>query len=105
MLTDDRGPPFKGDNFRHQWRATTLAAKLDGLQNRDLRRTAMVRMAEAGAADIEIAAVSGHDIEATRRILETYLPRNSAMARAAIRKLEAAEVGNNAPKSGKQLGL
>jgi integrase len=89
ILTDHRGRPFKGDNFRHQWRAATVAAGLDGLQNRDLRRTAMVRMAEAGATDIQIAAVSGHTIEDTRRILETYLPRTTGMAQAAVRKLEA----------------
>ncbi len=90
ILTDHRGLPWKADNFRHQWRRATLAAGLDGLQNRDLRRTAMVRMAEAGATDIQIAAVSGHSIEETRTILETYIPRNGRMAAAAVRRLEAA---------------
>lgn len=91
ILCDSKGKRFAGDHFRHEWRKATLAAGLDGLQNRDLRRTAMVRMAEAGATDIEIAAVSGHDIDSTRRILETYLPRNSRMAAEAIRKLEGAK--------------
>ncbi len=90
ILTDARGRPWRADAFRHHWRATTLAAGLDGLQNRDLRRTAMVRMAEAGATDIQIAAVSGHTIEETKKILETYIPRNAAMARAAVERLEAA---------------
>jgi hypothetical protein len=90
ILTDAAGRPWKGDNFRHHWRAVTLAAGLDGLQNRDLRRTAMVRMAEAGATDIEIAAVSGHDIEETKKILETYIPRTGPMAARAVRKLERA---------------
>lgn len=90
ILTDARGRPWLEDNFRHHWRRVTLAAGLDGLQNRDLRRTAMVRMAEAGATDIQIAAVSGHDIETTRRILETYIPRNSRMAAEAVKMLEAA---------------
>lgn len=89
ILTDERGHPFKADHFRHLWREATLAAGLDGLQFRDLRRTAMVRLAEAGATDIEIAAVSGHDIDQTRRILETYIPRTAAMASAAVAKLEA----------------
>jgi hypothetical protein len=47
-------------------------------------------MAEAGATDIQIAAVSGHTIEETKKILETYIPRNAAMARAAVERLEAA---------------
>jgi len=88
ILTSEKGRPFKADHFRHEWRKVTTAAKLDGLQFRDLRRTAMVRLAEAGATEIEVAAVSGHEIEQTRRILETYIPRNSQMAGAAVQKLE-----------------
>lgn len=99
ILTDANGRPFRGDNFRHQWREATLAASLDGLQFRDLRRTAMIRLAEAGCTDIEIAAISGHEIDQTRKILETYVPRTSAMATAAIAKLEA-----HRPKRERQSG-
>ena len=42
------------------------------------------RMAEAGATVPQIASVSGHSIEATQRILETYLPRNRDLAEVAI---------------------
>lgn len=66
-------------------------AGLEGLQFRDIRRTAMVRMAEAGATAIEIAGVSGHAIDHTQRILETYIPRSAAMGRAAILKLETGD--------------
>ena len=55
----------------------------------DLRRTAIVRLAEAGCTEAQISAVSGHKIETCRRILETYLPRNSKMAAAAIDKYTA----------------
>lgn len=88
ILTDAKGLPWDADAFRKEWRRVTLLAGLDGLQNRDLRRTAMVRLAEAGATVIEIAAVSGHDIETTQAILETYIPRNGRMAAAAVRRLE-----------------
>ncbi|MBI0432806.1 tyrosine-type recombinase/integrase [Roseomonas sp. KE0001] len=91
ILTDAKGLPWDADAFRKEWRRVTLAAGLDGLQNRDLRRTAMVRLAEAGATAIEIAAVSGHDIETTQAILETYIPRNGRMAAAAVRRLERAD--------------
>lgn len=57
---------------------------LKGYQRRDFRRTAMVRMAEAGATAIQIAAVSGHTIDATTQILDTYIPRRGDVAAAAI---------------------
>lgn len=53
----------------------------------DLRRTAVVRLAEAGCTEFEISAVTGHKIETCRQILETYLPRTTKMAENAIRKL------------------
>ncbi len=62
-----------------------------GLQRRDLRRTAMVAMARAGATDIQIAAVSGHTIEQTRRILDRYIPRRGDVAAAAMEAWEAGE--------------
>lgn len=88
ILTTATGRPFKGDHFRRSWRKVTLAVGLGGFRFQDLRRTAMVRMAEAGATAIEIAAISGHDIDATQRILEAYIPRTAAMGKAAITKLE-----------------
>ena len=36
----------------------------------------------------EIAAISGHSINRTAKILEVYCPRNSTMARHAITRLE-----------------
>ena len=44
-------------------------------------------LAEAGATVPQIASVSGHSIEATQRILETYLPKNRALAQIAITRL------------------
>jgi hypothetical protein len=41
-------------------------------------------MAEAGAEIHQIAAVSGHTIDRTTEILETYLPRTAEMAKAAV---------------------
>ena len=58
----------------------------------DLRRTGMVRMAELGVTDIQISAISGHTIEETKKILETYLPRNYKMGKAAIEKWESGTV-------------
>jgi integrase len=81
-----RGRPVGYDRFNARFRAIAERAGVDA-QARDLRRTAMLRMAEAGATVPQIASVSGHSIEATTRILETYLPRNRALAEIAITKL------------------
>lgn len=62
-----------------------------GVQRRDLRRTSMVRMAEAGASTAQIAGVSGHTIEQTRRLLDTYIPRRAKVAAGAFRASEAME--------------
>ncbi len=74
--------------FRHEFRRIANIAGLSELQFLDLRRTAVVRLAEAGCTVPEIAAITGHQLDRTARILETYLPRNGTMAEAAIRKLE-----------------
>lgn len=74
------------DTFNEHFRRIAERAGIDA-QARDLRRTAMLRMAEAGATVPQIASVSGHSIDATQRILETYLPRNRALAEIAITAL------------------
>lgn len=86
VLTDDRGRPFRQAQFQQLWRATAERAGLQGrLQLRDLRRTAAVRMAEAGVPTPQIVAVTGHRIETGQGILETYIPRNAAMADKAVK--------------------
>jgi hypothetical protein len=80
-----RGRPVPYTRFNDRFRRIA-AAGIDA-QARDLRRTAMLRMAEAGATVPQIASVSGHSIEATQRILETYLPRNRDLAGIAIARL------------------
>jgi integrase len=72
---------------KDQIRARLLA----GLQRRDLRRTAMVKMALAGATTPQIAAVSGHTIDRVQRILDVYIPRRGEVAAAAIDAWEAGQ--------------
>lgn len=75
--------------FTKEFRKMAKGAGIpDDLQFRDLRRTAVVTLAEAGCSVPEIAAISGHSIQATTRIMEVYCPRNSTMAGHAITKLE-----------------
>lgn len=81
-----RGRPVKYLRFNERFRRICERAGVDA-QARDLRRTAILRMAEAGATVPQIASVSGHSIEATQRVLETYLPRNRDLAEIAIGRL------------------
>jgi hypothetical protein len=61
-----------------------LAAEIEDLQFRDLRRTAVVWLGELGIEDHLIAAITGHNLDQTKQILETYMPRNTKMAGKAI---------------------
>jgi integrase len=79
-------------NFSRSWDATKAKAGVEGVQRRDLRRTAMVRMAEAGATTAQIAAVSGHTIDQTSRILDTYIPRRGEVAAGAIDAWERGQI-------------
>ncbi|MBN9525407.1 MAG: tyrosine-type recombinase/integrase [Alphaproteobacteria bacterium] len=90
-IVANRGRPIPYASFSARFHQIATAAGVGHLQPRDLRRTAMVNMAEAGATPIEIAAISGHTIEETTKILETYIPRTFAMGQNAIDKLERHE--------------
>ena len=81
VLSEVTGVPYKADNFRAVFADVREEAGLKGLQFLDLRRTAVVRLAEAGCTVPEISAITGHSIDRTEKILEVYLPRNSTMAR------------------------
>lgn len=61
-----------------------LAAEIRTLQFRDLRRTCVVYLGELGLEDHLIAAITGHDIDETRRILKVYMPRTTGRAARAI---------------------
>lgn len=61
-----------------------LAAELEAIQFRDLRRTCVVYLGELGMDAHLIAGVTGHDIDETQKILKTYMPRTTARAARAI---------------------
>ena len=88
VICTRNGRPWKVDHFRHMFKAAMVRARIEGRTFHDLRRTAVVRMAEAGCTIPEIASLSGHQLETTSRIIETYLPRNRRLAQAAVAKLE-----------------
>jgi integrase len=91
VIAETTGKPYREDYFRHEFARIRGAAQLPSdLRFMDLRRTAVVRLAEAGCSVPEIAAVTGHTIDRCARILEVYLPRTAPMARAAVTRLDEA---------------
>ena len=112
LVPSPRGKPWTRRNFSRAWdhdlaRAnrrqmrTMLASGLTKdqvrtqltaahRQRRDLRRTGIVRLAEAGATTPQIAAISGHTIDYCQRIIDTYLPRRTEVALAGIEAWERA---------------
>jgi integrase len=81
--------------FREGYEKDEIRPHLIGtqeLQRRDFRRTAMVRMAEAGATILQISAVTGHTTDYCQRIIDRYIPKRAEVAAAAI---DAWESGAN----------
>lgn len=88
LIAQPDGKPFGRGHLSEVFGEIRTLAGLGRLQARDLRRTAVVRMAEAGCSVPQISAITGHSIDETNRIMETYLPRTLPMARNAITKWE-----------------
>ncbi|MEK6747125.1 MAG: tyrosine-type recombinase/integrase [Pseudomonadota bacterium] len=92
LINEATKKPYNKDLLCRKFREVCEKAEIGSdLQFRDLRRTAVVRLAEHGCTNAEIAAITGHSIERTSSILDVYLPRNSKMAANAIAKMEKLE--------------
>ncbi|WP_026202590.1 tyrosine-type recombinase/integrase [Bradyrhizobium sp. WSM2793] len=90
ILTNTLGRPWTSDGFRTSWGKACERAGIDGLTFHDLRGTAVVRLAIAGASVPQIAAVTGHSLKDVEAILDAhYLGRDIQLAEAAVLKLEA----------------
>ncbi len=60
-MTSVTGQPFKTDHFKHQFKAAIRKGGLpDDLVFHGLRKTAAVRLAEAGCTTEQIKAITGH---------------------------------------------
>ncbi|MFB9970083.1 tyrosine-type recombinase/integrase [Pseudoroseomonas cervicalis] len=103
LVPSPTGLPWPKRNFARSWdahlqrRNKQLAEQglplIPALQRRDLRRTGMVQMALAGATPNQIAAVSGHSIDQTMKILDVYIPRRGDVAAGAITAWESSPGG------------
>lgn len=90
ILTNTLGRPWTSDGFRTSWGKACDRAGISELTFHDLRGTAVVRLAIAGATVPQIAAVTGHALKDVEAILDAhYLGRDIQLAEAAVLKLEA----------------
>jgi len=88
ILTRYDGRPLSYNRVRNRTTEILKAIDRQHLQLRDLRRTAATKLAEAGCTTPQIASITGHSIERCQRILDTYVVKTRATAKAAIEKLE-----------------
>lgn len=94
LICKDNEKPFTKETLSKGFRWLCDKAKIDKeMQFRDLRRTGIVRLGEAGCTPIEIASWSGHDIESVAKILKVYLPTNRTMADNAGKKMARVKRG------------
>jgi integrase len=91
FLTTRTGKQFTRFSFGKIFRAQVLKAGLDGLNFHGLRKTATVRLAEAGCTDTEIQAVTGHKTASMVAHYRAEADKTKA-AVVAMRKLESVKV-------------
>ncbi len=88
VINEVTGQPYTEDHMIKSFIKLKNDCGYPEKQFRDFRRTAAVRLSEAGCTPHEISAITGHTIDSTASILEVYTPRSSNMAKNAMDKLE-----------------
>ena len=86
-----RGKPVGERYFATRWDTVAERTGTSHLNRQDLRRTAVIRLAEAGCTIPEITAITGHTPASANSILQTYLVTTYEMADTAITKLEQSQ--------------
>lgn len=93
ILHEERtGKPYSKDMLCRRVREVFDAAGVSkGMQFRDLRRTAFVRMIESGSTVPQACAITGHSIEEGNDIVKVYCPFTQGMADGAAGKVQKLE--------------
>ena len=95
VVSERTGEAYDEHEFRKRFRevraqaATGNFVSIASKQFRDLRDTAVTRLALAGCTIAEIRAITGHTLASIHQILKHYLALDEAMADAAIGRLKA----------------
>jgi integrase len=83
-----RGNAMGERYFATRWDAVAERTGTMQLNRQDLRRAAVIRLAEAECTVPQIAAITGHSLRQVETIVEVYFVRTYEMGEAAIAKLE-----------------
>ena len=87
VFTNSYGHPWTSDGFRTSWAKVCTRAGVSGLTFRDLRGTAVVQVAVAGATVPQTATFTGHSLSDVEAILDAhYLGRDIQLAEAVLIK-------------------
>ena len=91
LIQAQSGGPYTADGFMTAFEKVRVPAakrnpEIAGLIFKDLRHTAVTRLAECGAEIPQIAAVTGHAFKSCQDIVDRYNVRTTKMARAAFEK-------------------
>lgn len=88
IINEITGKAYTEYNFNHVFREVADKAAIPKeLQFKDLRRTAVVKLALAGCTNLEIASFTGWEPKYCEQIIKHYLPTNAEVAGNAIEKL------------------
>ena len=90
ILVSKNGQPWSRHHLSREFRKATAAAGIEGYVFHGLRKSAAVRLAEAGCPPDEIKAITGHR---TTRMVEHYTKDadRKRLARSAVARLERPE--------------
>lgn len=85
LVPSPTGLHWRRRNFSRAWDEARKTAAVEGLQRRDLRRTAVVLMAQARMPASLISQITGHSIDTCQRIIDVYLPKRRELGREAMK--------------------
>jgi len=88
MLTTVTGRAYKKRHFNDCWREDCDLAEIEELNFHDVRGTAATALAEAGATVPMIASIMGWSHQTAQKVIDSYVARNSNLAKAGIELLE-----------------
>lgn len=95
ILMNSKGGKWQEVSLRQAWRKAVADAGLTetGLRFHDLRGTTITALADMGASEAQIAAISGHAYAGQVPTLKAYLRKTHTQARAAMELLNQSWIG------------
>ena len=96
FVRSSAGQPYRYRNFVTLWDTWLSVAGISDRTRHDMRRTAVVRLAEAGCSNELIRQITGHSEKDIRTLINHYLGKQPTLALQAIELLETADANRAA---------